>query len=257
MEAQFSCNRCRTLLSIPINDLGKRVLCPACDATFLVVADTSATVMPAPGRAEPGKPKTSRPAKPPQKEKRTTPEQPPAPVLSGCGPLLAFVGIFIVLTVLIIVGSQHRAANRAWVEFAGDKFKIEFPKQPVEAAPQPFDEGQVFTQALNHFQRTFAVATIDLGKAGDGAADKWLRWGEENLVAPLAKRGQVVRNREIKLGPHPGRELRIDNEPDRALLSRLYYVEGRLYHVYVDGLRRRRGPDRTVERFFGSFRLTE
>jgi len=250
MEAQFTCQRCQTQLSIPAAELGKRVVCPACQASFVV---TGSQLVEAPSSHFAPRGRAAGEGRPATATSYDLADMQTPPRSAGCAPLLAFGGIFAAIISLIVAVNLHRIANREWVEFREPGFRIEFPRQPLKEPVLDLPEGQVMMASLRYRKHTFLVAYLDLRKdARKEPSDKWLDWAQENMVLKHAKEGRITRAEDIKLEQHPGRELFVQAVP-AAMRSRIFYVDGRIYEVSVAGVAA--AGDRHVERFFGSFRL--
>src|SRR5439155_18593300 len=76
MDAQFTCRRCQSVLSLPVMDLNKRVQCPLCSSTFIVVVEGEPGASPFSTRAAeepfPRTPARSLPARSPMPVRRPT-----------------------------------------------------------------------------------------------------------------------------------------------------------------------------------------
>ena len=69
--------------------------------------------------------------------------------------------------------------------------------------------------------------------------------------------GKLVSEKNVKLGKHPGREIRINvAEGKRLFRVRVYLVEQRLYQVVVFGTPET-ATSKDADKFLDSFKLTE
>jgi hypothetical protein len=77
----------------------------------------------------------------------------------------------------------------------------------------------------------------------------------DGAIANLA--GKLASEKDIKLGGHPGREIRIEVANGKQLFRvRVYLVDQRLYQVVILGTKEQ-ATSKEADKFLDSFRLAE
>jgi hypothetical protein len=88
----------------------------------------------------------------------------------------------------------------------------------------------------------------------DEASTKQLLKSSRDMLIKSLKGAKLLSDKAIKLGDHPGRELKFDTEPKNVYWTRLYQAGRRYYQLIVLGPREE-ATAKAAEKFFGSFKL--
>jgi hypothetical protein len=158
---------------------------------------------------------------------------------------------------LVVVMS---GCGTSWTDYKSDsgKFTAQFPGTPQEkemSAAGISAKGVV----LDRGDRAFTVMYADL----PGSADQFKNAALVEMSLDGAATGcvQNVKGKQtaldkIKLGDHPGRDVKAELPDGNELRNRIYMVNGRLYQVMVLGKKGyTTSPD--AEKFLTSFKLTQ
>jgi hypothetical protein len=167
-----------------------------------------------------------------------------------------FAGLLAGLLVLLLAGCQ----GDEWRDYnAPDgSFSVRFPGEPVSSsASQTTEFGPVATQTLRvgtGAREIYQLAYSDypLEYVVRTTPDALVRLA--SLEAVRATGGEVVTEQSLRLGTHPGHELRMTTPAGGVLTMRLYFVRTRLYQLTVSTPGTQ--DVQRLESFFNSFTLT-
>jgi hypothetical protein len=148
---------------------------------------------------------------------------------------------------LLAVGSG--SAGETWKEHVWKAGKCSFllPGKPTEK------KGilEASSGAVVYF--AYYADIPEMAKADQASVKKFFDKTRDALLASL-KGAKVLADKDIKLGAHPGRELRIATESEGIYWTRLYQVGPRYYQLIVSGVKGE-ATTKAAEKFFGSFKV--
>jgi hypothetical protein len=139
-------------------------------------------------------------------------------------------------------------------------FAIQFPGQPQQQTqklkiPTGTLEVQNYILKPQSGQPGFFVTYSEKVESPVRPSQPVTQLANARKAALDTTKGQVVSERKLKLGPHPGLELLIALPNGMHLRTRLYVVNNRFYEVFAVGTRTQvTGP--AADKFLESFRLT-
>jgi hypothetical protein len=168
---------------------------------------------------------------------------------------------FVFLVLAITATSITAADPPAWKEFVSKegKFKVLMPGTPKESEAETesdFGKGVLHMNSLAASGMMFAanysdfpteVKKVPLKQIYDSSRD--------GAVANME--GKLAKEKDIKLGDHPGREVLIDVAGGKRLFrARVYLVGQRLYQVVVFGTKEA-ATSKDADKFLDSFKLMD
>jgi hypothetical protein len=168
---------------------------------------------------------------------------------------------WIVAVVAVALGTTSASADDppTWKEFASTAggFKVLIPGTPKQYtldAESDFGKGVLHMNTVqagktmygaNYCDFPAGIRMVPLKKVYDSSRD--------GAVANLE--GKLASEKDIKLGEHPGREIRIDLAGGKQLFRvRVYLVNQRLYQVVVMGTKEA-ATSKEADKFLDSFKL--
>jgi len=132
------------------------------------------------------------------------------------------------------------------------------PQQQTKVVDSPAGKLHVhlFVVPLDGGNTAYMASYIDYDPQLIAAApaDKLLDGARDGQVSSV--KGKLASEKRLKLGRHPGRELRITLKQGMFIRSRLYLVGNRLYQCLVVG-KKAVVNSADAGRFFGSFKTTK
>lgn len=148
----------------------------------------------------------------------------------------------------------------AWKEFRSTegRFSVSMPGTPeVETREVPSDLGPLSTHVFTATEKSipYVVAYTDYPVDSPDAemSATILNGARDGVVKSLG--ATVVKEKEIQLDGHPGKDLEMTSGPLR-LRAKIYLVGVRLYQVLSVAPKAGKVP-KSVDRFLASFKLTE
>jgi hypothetical protein len=169
----------------------------------------------------------------------------------------------LVLTLLALgpVLGYAEEKKAEWKEFSSKEgqFKVLMPGKPKQ---EDLETAGDFGKGVLHMNSVHVGKTFYGANYGDFPAaikkaplKKVLDSSRDGAVANLE--GKLAREKDIKLGKYPGREVQIEvGEGKQLFRARVYLVEQRLYQVVVCGTKEV-ATSKEAERFLDSFKLAK
>jgi hypothetical protein len=154
-----------------------------------------------------------------------------------------------------------RAEDRAgpgWKEFApkDGRFRVLMPgtpKREKQDTESDFGKGVLVMHTVERGGLIYGANYCDFPAAIKKApADKVLDSSRDGCVDNL--NGKLLLDKKVKLGEHPGREVRVGVEGGRVFRARVYLVGRRLYQVVVFGPGEK-VTSKEADKFLDSFKL--
>jgi hypothetical protein len=165
------------------------------------------------------------------------------------------------VVVAAIVPSLGAVDPPAWKEFVSKEgnFKILMPGTPKQ---EKIETESDFGKGVLYMNSLAAAGTMYAANYCDFPADvkkvplkQVLDSSRDGAIANME--GKLAKEKDIKLGDHPGREVLIDVSGSKRLFrARVYLVDQRLYQVVVFGTKEA-AMSREADKYLDSFKLDE
>ena len=159
------------------------------------------------------------------------------------------------------ISSIWADAQPKWKEFASQKgrFKVLMPgtpKQEQAETESDFGKGVLHMNTAQAGKTMYGANYCDFpAKIKKVPLKQVLDSSRDGAVANLE--GNLASEKDMKLGKHPGREIRIGVAGGKRLFrARVYLVEQRLYQVVVFGTKKA-ATSKEADKFLDSFKLAE
>jgi len=168
----------------------------------------------------------------------------------------------IVALCLAVVAPSARCDDQPeWKEFVAKdgRFKISMPGTPKKReleTESDFGKGVLYMNVVEVGKTMYAANYCDFpAEVKKATLQQVYDSSRDGAVANME--GKLVSEKNVKLGKHPGREIRINvAEGKRLFRVRVYLVEQRLYQVVVFGTPET-ATSKDADKFLDSFKLTE
>jgi hypothetical protein len=168
----------------------------------------------------------------------------------------------LVLLVLAVGAAAVSADDKpAWKEFASKegRFKVLMPGTPTQKqldTESDFGKGVLHMNTVQSGKTMYGANYCDFpAKIKEVPIKQVLDSSRDGAVANLE--GKLASEQDLKLGDHPGREIRIEVAGGKQLFrARVYLVEQRLYQVVVFGTKDA-ATSKEADKFLDSFQLAD
>jgi len=167
--------------------------------------------------------------------------------------------LLVLLSIAVCSACRHADDKQEWKEFTSKEggFKVVMLGRPKQ---QQFDTESDFGKGVLHMNRVQVGETIYGANYCDFPAEikktpikKVYDSSRDGAVANLE--GKLVSEKEIKLGKHSGREIRIEVGGGKQLFrARVFLIEQRLYQIVVMGTKEA-ATSKEADKFLESFKL--
>lgn len=167
----------------------------------------------------------------------------------------------VVLLFTVLAASARGDDSSQWKEFVAKEgqFKVSMPGAPKQNkldTESDFGKGVLYMNVVVAGKTMYAANYSDFPAEVKKATLKQV-YDSSRDGAVTNMDGKLVSEKDVKLGEHPGREIRIDvAEGKRLFRVRVYLVDQRLYQVVVFGTPEA-ATSKEADKFLDSFKLTE
>jgi hypothetical protein len=166
----------------------------------------------------------------------------------------------LLLCLAIVATPLHADDKPEWKEFATKegRFKVQMPGTPEHKkldAESDFGKGVLHMNTVQAGKTMYGANYIDYPATIKKVPVKQLFDSSRDGAAANLD-GKVVKEKDIKLGDHPGREIHIEVGGGKQLFRvRVYLVEQRMYQVVILGTTMA-ATSKEADKFLDSFQLT-
>jgi len=244
------CPGCARKFNAPDHLAGKNVRCPQCNTSFALQAAGGGAPANFDFAAAPD-PGSPAPAAPPAEKGNRS-------LLIGA--IAAGVGMLALVVMCAGAGLVYYfflgGPAAGWKEFASTEggFTVLMPANPAQKdkTDAKFAAGKVREiSAQPGSSRNYSVQFYDLGDLPINNY-LYLGWLRNDL---LSGGGTLVRENEVSLAPHAGKEIVVELAGDQLLVRRIYLAEARVFWLTAQ-YPKSSAPDAEAQKFFDSFKIT-
>lgn len=249
MSIASQCPGCARKFNAPDHLVGKNVRCPQCNTSFALQAAGGG----APANFDfASAPDPVSPAAPPPASKGSR------SLLIGA--IAAGVGMMALMVLCAGVGLAYYfllgGPAAGWKEYASTDggFTVLLPPNPAQKdkTDAKFAAGKIReVSAQPASSRNYSVQYYDLGGLPINHY-LYLGWLRNDL---LSGGGTLVRENEVSLAPHTGKEIVVELAGDQLLVRRIYLAEARVFWLTAQ-YPKSSAPSAEAQKFFDSFKIT-